>query len=52
MDDGYWVCTGGARVAGRLGCDFRTRDYAAAVNHATENKSNPPDMPRDLWVTT
>jgi hypothetical protein len=45
------VCSGGPREPGKLGCDFRTADFAKAVNHATENGSSPPDMPRDLWVT-
>jgi hypothetical protein len=45
------VCSGGPREPGKLGCDFRTPKYDDAVNHATENQSTPPDMPRDLWVT-
>jgi hypothetical protein len=49
--EGVWVCSGGPREPGKLGCDFRTQDFAKAVNHATENQSTPPDMPRDLWVT-
>jgi hypothetical protein len=54
--DGSWVCSGGPREQGKgmadgLGCPFSTRDYVAAVNHATQNGARPPDMPRDLWVT-
>jgi hypothetical protein len=48
--NGKWVCSGGRREQGRLGCDFTTPEYHEAVTHATVHRSTPPDMPKGTWA--
>jgi hypothetical protein len=48
--NGKWVCSGGERKSGALGCDFATHEYDKAVNHATVNGAQPPDMPKEMWA--
>lgn len=50
LKEGRWVCSGGERQHGRLGCDFVTPEYDKAVNHATQNGAVPPDMPKEMWA--
>lgn len=45
---GKWVCSGGIRRQGQIGCDFSSPHYHEAVTHATERGGRPPDYPREM----